>query len=57
MARPYHNRPVGVIDDDQITDVLVRKQNLSGNLKVENMTPTLAEGFSRANEFLHIVLT
>jgi len=29
---------------------------LSGNFKVENMTSTLAEGFSRGNEFLHIVV-
>lgn len=38
------------------TDVLVRKVNLSGSFTVENMTPTLTEGFSRENEFLHIVV-
>lgn len=25
--------------------------------KVEHMTPTLAEGFARGNEFLHILVT
>ncbi len=45
------------VDDNQITDVLVRKRDLSGNFRVENITPTLAEGFARGNEFLHIVVT
>ena len=45
------------VDDDQVTDILVRKRNLSGNFKVENMTPTLAEGFARGSEFLYIVVT
>ena len=45
------------VDDEQITDVLVRKRDLSGNFKVENMTPILAEGFALGNEFLHVVVT
>ncbi|MEH2026254.1 RusA family crossover junction endodeoxyribonuclease [Nostoc sp.] len=44
------------IDDKQVSDLLVRKRNLSGNFKVENMTSTLTEGFARRNEFLHIVV-
>lgn len=44
------------IDDNQVTDVLIRKRNLSGSFKVENMTSTLAEGFSRGNEFLYILV-
>ncbi|WP_193919803.1 RusA family crossover junction endodeoxyribonuclease [Desmonostoc muscorum] len=43
-------------DDSQVSDLLVRKRNLSGNFRIENMTPTLAEGFARGNEFLHIVV-
>ncbi len=39
------------------TDVLVRKRDLSGKFRVENITPILAEGFARGNEFLHIVVT
>lgn len=45
------------VDDNQITDVIVRKRNLSGSFKIENMTSTLAEGFARRNEFLHIFVT
>ncbi|MBN3960290.1 RusA family crossover junction endodeoxyribonuclease [Nostoc sp. NMS8] len=43
-------------DDRQVSDLVVRKRNLSGNFRIENMTPTLAEGFARGNEFLHIVV-
>jgi len=58
IVKPIQDAIIGLayIDDDQVTDILVRKRNLSGNFKVENMTPTLAEGFSRGNEFLHIVV-
>ena len=58
IVKPIQDAIIGLayIDDDQVTDVLVRKRNLSGNFKVENMTSTLAEGFSSGNEFLHIVV-
>ena len=58
IVKPIQDAIIGLayIDDDQVTDVLVRKRNLSGNFKVENMTSTLAEGFLRGNEFLHIVV-
>lgn len=58
IVKPIQDAIIGLayIDDDQVTDVLVRKRNLSGNFKVEKMTSTLAEGFSRGNEFLHIVV-
>lgn len=58
IVKPIQDAIIGLayIDDDQVTDILVRKRNLSGNFKIENMTSTLAEGFSRGNEFLHIVV-
>jgi Holliday junction resolvase RusA-like endonuclease len=59
IVKPIQDAIIGLayVDDDQVTDILVRKRNLSGNFKVENMTPTLAEGFSRGSEFLYIVVT
>ncbi len=33
------------IDDEQVTDLLVRKRNLSGKLKVDDATPIMAAGF------------
>jgi crossover junction endodeoxyribonuclease RusA len=58
IVKPIQDAIIGLayIDDDQVTDVLVRKRNLSGNFKIENMTSALAEGFLRGNEFLHIVV-
>jgi Holliday junction resolvase RusA-like endonuclease len=58
IVKPIQDAMIGLayIDDDQITDVLVRKRDLSGNFRVEDITPTLAEGFARENEFLHIVV-
>lgn len=45
------------VDDNQVSDLIVRKRNLSGNFRIENMTSTtLTEGFARGNEFLHIVV-
>jgi Holliday junction resolvase RusA-like endonuclease len=58
IVKPIQDAIIGLayVDDDQVTDVLVRKRNLSGNFKVEDMTSILAEGFARGNEFLHIVV-
>jgi Holliday junction resolvase RusA-like endonuclease len=59
IVKPIQDAIIGLayVDDSQITDVLVRKRDLSGNFRVENITPTLAEGFGRGKEFLHIVVT
>jgi crossover junction endodeoxyribonuclease RusA len=59
IVKPIQDAIIGLayVDDDQITDVLVRKRDLSGNFTVGNITPTLAEGFARGNEFLYIVVT
>lgn len=59
IVKPIQDAIIGLayVDDDQVTDVLVRKRDLSGNFKVENMTPTLAEGFARGNEFIYIVVS
>ena len=58
IVKPIQDAIIGLVyvDDEQVTDVLVRKRNLSSNFKVENMTSTLAEGFARGNEFLHLVI-
>lgn len=59
IIKPIQDAIIGLayIDDDQVTDVLIRKRNLSSSFKVSNITPVLAEGFCRENEFLHIVVT
>ncbi len=44
------------VNDDQVTDVLCRKRDLNDAFRVENPSSALAEGFSRGNEFLYIVV-
>ena len=45
------------VDDNQVSDLLVRKRDLSVNFRIENMiSTTLAEGFARGNKLLHIVV-
>ncbi len=58
IVKPIQDAIKGLayVDDNQVSDLLVRKRNLSGNFRIENMTSTLTEGFARGNEFLHIVV-
>ncbi|MEH2258427.1 RusA family crossover junction endodeoxyribonuclease [Nostoc sp.] len=58
IVKPIQDAIKGLahVDDNQVSDLVVRKRNLSGNFRIENMTSTLAEGFARGNEFLHIVV-
>ncbi|MEH2415146.1 RusA family crossover junction endodeoxyribonuclease [Nostoc sp.] len=58
IVKPIQDAIKGLayVDDNQVSDLLVRKRNLSGNFRIENMTSTLAEGFARGNDFLHIVV-
>ena len=44
------------LDDEQVTDVLCRKRNLNRDFRVENPSSVLADGLSRGNEFLYIVI-
>ncbi|OYD91224.1 hypothetical protein CDG76_28695 [Nostoc sp. 'Peltigera membranacea cyanobiont' 210A] len=58
IVKPIQDAIKGLayVDDNQVSDLLVRKRNLSSNFRIENMTSTLAEGFARGNEFLYIVV-
>ena len=58
LPKPISDALKGLVylDDDQVTDIVCRKRNLNHNLRVENPSGVLADGFSRGNEFLHIVV-
>ncbi|MEH2388503.1 MAG: RusA family crossover junction endodeoxyribonuclease [Nostoc sp.] len=58
IVKPIQDAIKGLayVDDNQVSDLLVRKRNLSSNFRIENMTSTLAEGFARGNEFLYILV-
>jgi len=58
IIKPILDAIIGLayVDDEQVTDVLVRKRLLSSELRVKDITPVLAAGFSLGYEFLHIVI-
>lgn len=58
IPKPISDALKGLVylDDEQLTDVLCRKRNLNSNLRIENPSSVLAEGLSRGNEFLYIVV-
>ena len=44
------------LDDEQVTDIICRKRNLNTELRIENPSSVLAQGLSRANQFLYVVI-
>lgn len=58
IPKPISDALKGLVylDDEQVTDVLCRKRDLNRELRVKNPSTVLAEGFSRGNEFLYIVV-
>jgi len=58
IVKPIQDALEGLVyfDDNQVTDVLSRKRNLSGDFAIENVSEVLAEGLSRGNEFLYIIV-
>jgi len=58
IPKPISDALKGLVylDDEQVTDALCRKRSLSSNLRIENPSSVLAEGLSRGNEFLYIVV-
>ena len=55
LVKPIQDALIGVYEDDsQITDTYVRKTDLNGSFRVRGMSPVLAEGFCRGNEFLYV---
>ena len=58
IPKPISDALKGLVylDDEQVTDALCRKRSLSSNLRIENPSSVLADGFSRGIEFLYIVV-
>jgi len=56
IVKPVRDALNGVIyvDDYQVTDFLSRRRNLNGSFRIKGMSPVLAEGFCKGEEFLHI---
>jgi hypothetical protein len=58
IPKPISDALKGLVylDDEQVTDVLCRKRDLNSNLRIESPSSVLADGLSRGNEFLYIVV-
>lgn len=42
------------VDDDQIIDILASKRKRFRNLRIDNRSMVLSEGFARGNDFLYV---
>ena len=58
IIKPILDAIIGLVylDDEQITDITVRKRNLFANSNINSTTSVLAEGFRRGKEFLYVVV-
>ncbi|MBW4510199.1 MAG: RusA family crossover junction endodeoxyribonuclease [Scytonematopsis contorta HA4267-MV1] len=56
IVKPVRDALNGLIyvDDYQITDFISRRRNLNASFRIKGLTPALAEGFTKGEEFLHI---
>lgn len=59
IVKPIQDAIIGLayVDDNQVTDILVRKRYLLTKFKTMGITATLQEGFDRRNEFLYIIVS
>jgi crossover junction endodeoxyribonuclease RusA len=58
IPKPISDALKGIVylDDEQVTDVVCRKRDLTRSLRIESPSSVLADGLSRGNEFLYIVV-
>ncbi len=58
IVKPIRDALNGAIyvDDYQISDFVSRRRNLNGSFRIKGMSPVLAEGFCKGEEFLHILI-
>jgi crossover junction endodeoxyribonuclease RusA len=58
IPKPISDALKGLVylDDEQVTDVWCRKRDLNSSLRIERPSSVLADGLSRGNEFLYIVV-
>lgn len=58
IPKPISDALKGLVylDDEQATDMVCRKRNLNGNLRIENPSSVLAEGLSLGSQFLYVMV-
>ena len=58
LAKPVLDALQGLayVDDRQVTDLTIRKRDLTRDLRVEALWPALISAFNQGGEFLHVVV-
>jgi Holliday junction resolvase RusA-like endonuclease len=58
LAKPVLDALKGLVidDDDQVTDLVLRKRSLSAILRIENPSPLLSSTFELGSPFLHVLV-
>jgi crossover junction endodeoxyribonuclease RusA len=58
LAKPFLDALKGLVyvDDGQVTDLIVRKRDLSQDLRLVNPSPVLALGLEQGGEFLYVMV-
>jgi crossover junction endodeoxyribonuclease RusA len=58
LAKPFLDALKGLayVDDGQVTDLIVRKRDLSQDLRLVNPSPALASGLEQGSEFLYVIV-
>jgi crossover junction endodeoxyribonuclease RusA len=58
LAKPVLDALKGLVfrDDGQVTDLILRKRNLSAVLRIENPSPLLSSGLDLGSPFLHVLV-
>ena len=56
IVKPIMDALIGLVynDNSQITEVTQSRQDLYGSFRIPHLSPTLAAGFGRGSEFLHV---
>ena len=58
MAKPILDalKDLAYLDDDQVTDLVVRRRNRDDDLRLGSPSPILAAGFARNGELVHVLV-
>lgn len=58
IVKPIHDALIGLVygDDHQVSESIIRRRNLSGPYRIQDLTPVLAERLDRRREFLYVVI-
>jgi len=59
IPKPILDAMKGVVysDDSEVTDLLCRKRDLSGDLRIPHPSALLLEALGRSEQFIHIMVT